>query len=125
MPAPKDRTLPVHVYHRKSIKYAGTVAAVAGTAIGFNLQPVTNLTTPIFGILESDANPQDDVTIAIAGETEMLTGGAIPIGSPVGADFQGRAILVSAGSQSIGRALTLSIAAGQRVQVLITREGIS
>ncbi len=125
MPAPKDRTMPVHTYHRKSIKYAGTVAAVAGTAIAFNLQTVPNSTTPIFGILESDANPQDDVTIAIAGETEMLTGGAIAVGGFIGSDTLGRAIVVSAGSQSIGRALTTATAAGQRVQVLITREGIS
>jgi hypothetical protein len=122
MPAPRDSDLSVRTYHRHTITYAGTASVLAGTAIGFDRLPATG-TQPIFGILESDVSPGQDVTIAVAGVCQMLTGAAIAIGASVGVDSTSRAITVAAGTQSFGRALSAATAAGQKIQVLITREG--
>lgn len=122
MPAPRDNDLAVLTYHRHTITYAGAVAALAGTAIGFDRLPATG-TQQIFGVLESDVAPGKDVTIALAGICQMIAGAAIGVGALLGVDGTSRAITVGLSSQLFGRALTAAGAAGQKIQVLITREG--
>ena len=125
MPAPRDSDLPVYTYHRHSITYAGTLPALAGTAVGFDRLPVIGSGTAVFGILEFDVLPGQDVAIAVAGICQMITGGAINIGSPVMIDGISRGIAGVLNNQLFGRALSAATAAGQKIQVLITREGIN
>lgn len=123
MPAPRDSDLPVLTYHRHTIAYAGVVAALAGTAIGFDRLPVVSVAVPVLGVLESDAIAGQDVTLAVAGICQMITGAAIPIGSAVTIDLTSRAFVGSVGQQIFGRALSAATAGGQKIQILITREG--
>ena len=124
MAAPRDSDLPVFTYHRHTITYAGVAPAAAGTAIGFDRQIAGNAGQPAFGILEFDAVTGQDVTIAIAGICQCISsGGGIFIGNAIVFDSFGRATTVAAGVQIFGRALSAATAAGQKIQVLITREG--
>ena len=123
MPLPRDSDLPVFTYHRHSITYAGTLPALAGTAVDFNRVPVVSTATPAFGILEFDVVLGQDVTISVAGICQMISGAAVPIGSAVMVDATSRAVAGTPGLQLFGRALSAATAAGQKIQVLITREG--
>jgi hypothetical protein len=128
MAAPRDSDLPILNLQRHTITYAGTVAALAGTAIGFDRLPFVlgaGAVAAVFGVLEMDAAPGQDVTIAVAGICQMISGGAVTIGSRVMADPTARAIIAPGVNNPVfGRALTATTAAGQKMQVLITREGL-
>lgn len=123
MPAPRDSDLAVYTYHRHTITYQGVAAALAGTAIGYNGLAVVSVATPVFGVLEADVTTGQDVTIAVAGICQMIAGAAVPIGSAVTINAASQAIVGAAGQQLFGRALSAATAVGQKIQVLITREG--
>ena len=125
MPLPRDSDLPVFTYHRHTVTYAGTVAALAGTAISYLRVPTLLPATPVFGIAEFDAVPGIDLTIAVAGITQVISGAAIAIGDPISFDATSRAITSAVGGSIFGRALSPATAAGQRVQILITRGGVA
>lgn len=123
MPAPRDNDLPVLTYHRHTITYAAVNPAFAGTPIGFDRVPVLSAGLSVFGVLESDAVIGQDVTIAVAGICQMISGGVIAVGNSITIDGTSRAIAGAVGNHLFGRALSAATAAGQKIQVLITREG--
>ena len=122
MAAPRDSDLPVFTYHRHSITYIG-IPAVAGQAVSFDRNGISSPAIPVFGVLEFDAVAGQDVTIAVAGICQMITNSAVAVGASIGVDSTSRAIPVGAGNQIFGRALSAATAPGQKIQVLITREG--
>ena len=122
MAAPRDSDLPVYTYHRHTITYLG-IPLVAGQAVSFDRIGISSPTIPVFGVLEFDAVAGQDVAIAVAGICQMIANSAIAVGSPIGVDSTSRAIFANAGNQIFGRALSATTAAGQKIQVLITREG--
>jgi Uncharacterized conserved protein (DUF2190) len=63
------------------------------------------------------------VGVAMAGMVEGLAGAAIAVGALVAADATSRLVAAVGGVQSIGRAMSATSAAGQKLQVYITREG--
>jgi hypothetical protein len=121
--APRDNDLAVYVTHRHTITYASATSALAGQPVDFARNLITTNNTPVFGILESDATQNKDVAIALQGICQGLSGGAIAVGNAIGCDGTGRLVAVAAGVVSIGRALTATTLAGQKFQLLITREG--
>jgi Uncharacterized conserved protein (DUF2190) len=123
VPAPRDNDLASLTYHRHTITYAGAAAALAGTAVDYARILNTGGVNPIFGVLESDAAPGETVSIAVAGTCQMISGAAVAVGAAVGVDGTSRAAVAAVGNQCFGRALTAATAAGQKIQVLITREG--
>ena len=123
MPLPRDNDLPIFTYHRHAITYAGTATALAGTAIAYAKVPAILPTTAVFGIAEFDAVPGGDLTIAIAGITQTISGAAIAIGDPISFDATSRAVPSVAGNLIFGRALSVATGPGQKVQILITRGG--
>ena len=123
MAAPRDSDLPIFNLQRHTITFAGVAVALAGTAVGFDRLPIVLVATPVFGVLEFDVVPGQDATIAVAGICQMISGAAVSIGSAVTIDATSRAIVGAAGQQLFGRALSAATAAGQKIQVLITREG--
>ena len=124
MAAPRDSDLPVFTYHRQTVRYTGpTNLGVAGTAVGFTgIQP-NGFGFAVYGILEFDVATGQDVTIAVAGICQVISGGAINIGDALTFSALGPAFSTGAGNQIFGRALSAATAAGQKVQMLITREG--
>jgi hypothetical protein len=125
MAAPREGDLPTFCYHHFTVSLPTTSLAIAqGTPIGYNLLPVTATTTPVFGVTEFDiAAGGGDMAISLAGIVQVNTGGAINIGDLITFDATSRAIATGAGNQIFGRALNAATAAGQRIRVLITREG--
>lgn len=126
MPAPKDQGVPVNVTQSLTMQYLSATPAVAGQLVDYLGNLVVAIgTTPIYGVLREDAVQNRYVSVAVAGLVEVLSGGSITTGSAVGSDTTGRGIGVGAGNHSIGRVIPGSSAsgAGQKVQVLITREG--
>jgi Uncharacterized conserved protein (DUF2190) len=125
MAAPREGDLPTFCYHHFTVSLpASTPALVAGTPIGFNLVPVTNPATPVFGITEFDiAAGGGDVTISLAGIVQVITGGGNNVGDAMCFDGTSRAVATGPGNQLFGRALNAATAAGQRIRILITREG--
>jgi Uncharacterized conserved protein (DUF2190) len=125
MAAPREGDLPTFVYHHITVSLpATTLALAAGTPIGYNSLPVTAPTTPVFGVTEFDiAAGGGDVTISVAGIVQAISGGVINIGDLITFDATSRAIATGVGNQLLGRALNAATVAGQRVRVLITREG--
>jgi len=96
---------------------------LAGVAIGFDRTQVTSPLTAVLGIAESDMAPGATGSLAVAGVCQMLSGGAVAIGAPVTADPTGRAFPAALSQRIFGRALSAATVAGQKIQVLITREG--
>lgn len=125
MPAPKDQGVAVNVIQSLTMQYVSGVPAVAGQLVDYTGLLVAAATTPIYGVLRDDVAPNRFASVAVAGLVEVVSGGALAAGNLVGSDGSGRGIAVAAGTQSIGRVIQGSSAttAGQKVQVLITREG--
>lgn len=124
MAAPRDADLPTNVYHRATVRYTGpTALGLAGTAITFAGTQPGGTGFPVYGILEHDAVQNTDVTIAVAGICQIISANVIAIGDTIAFNVLGQAVSVTAGSQLFGRALTAAAVAGQKIQVLITREG--
>jgi hypothetical protein len=124
MPAPRDQGVPVNVTQSLSIQYVGAAPAVAGTLLDWAGNVATGA-APIFGVLREDATTGRWVSVAVAGLAEVLSGAALSAGNSVGADATGRGVSLAPGSQTLGRIIqgSTATAAGQRVQMLITREG--
>jgi hypothetical protein len=124
MPAPRDQGVPVNVTQSLSMQFSSATSAVAGTLVGYN-GAGSNGGNAIFGILREDASQNRWVSVAVAGLAEVFSGGALNPGDSVGANGIGQAVAVAAGTHMIGRVVpgSSATAAGQRVQVLITREG--
>lgn len=126
MPAPRDQGVPVNVTQSLSMLYLGAASAAAGTLVGYDGLIATGA-NPIFGVLRDDAVQNRWVSVAVAGLVEVIAGGGIAAGNAVGASLTGtgQGIAVAAGTHSIGRIVpgASATAAGQRVQMLITREG--
>lgn len=124
MPAPRDQGVPVNVTQSLSMQYLGVTLAVAGTLVGYDGLIATGA-NPIFGVLREDATQNRWVSVAVAGLVEIVAGVALVAGNAVGANATGQGIAVAAGTQSIGRIVpgASAAAAGQRVQMIITREG--
>lgn len=127
MPLPRDGDLPTFVYHHFTVSLPTSSPLItAGTPIAFNRTVVINSTTPVLGVTEFDvAAGGGDVTISLGGIAQTISGGNIAIGDPVTFDASSRATLATAGTQIFGRALNAATAAGQKITVLITREGVS
>jgi hypothetical protein len=127
MPLPREGDLPTFCYHHFTVSLPTTSLAIAqGTPISFARTPVILATTPVLGTTEFDvAAGGGDMTLSLNGIVQVNTGGVIAIGDPITFDATSRAILAAAGNQIFGRALDASTAAGQRIRVLITREGVS
>jgi hypothetical protein len=124
MPAPRDQGVPINVTQSLSMLYLGAALAVAGTLVGYDGLVATGA-TPIFGVLREDATQNRWVSVAVAGLVEIVAGGTLAAGNAIGANATGQGISVAGGTQSIGRIVpgASATAAGQRVQMLITREG--
>jgi hypothetical protein len=124
MPAPRDQGVPVNVTQSLSMQFLSATPAVAGTLVGYN-GLTSNGGNAIFGVLREDAAQNGWVSVAVAGLVEVLSAGALNPGDAVGANGIGQAAAVTAGTHMIGRVIpgSSATAAGQRVQVLITREG--
>jgi hypothetical protein len=125
MPAPKDQGVPVNVIQSLTMQYLSATPAVAGQLVDYTGNLATNPANPIYGVLREDAVQNRFVSVAVAGLVEVLTGGAIAASNALGVDATGRGVAVGSGSQSLGRVIpgSSATAAGQKVQVLITREG--
>ena len=123
MPLPRDNDLPVFTYHRHTITFLGLANILAGTPVSYAKVPVILPTTPVFGIAEFDAVPAGDLTIAVAGITQTISGAAIAIGDPLSFDVTSRAVPSVTGNSILGRALSVATGPGQKVQILITRGG--
>jgi hypothetical protein len=125
MAAPREGDLPTFCYHHVTVSLpVATPALVAGTPIAFNLTPVTSPTTPVFGITEFDiATGGGDMTLSVAGVVQCISAGGINVGDAITFEATSRAASTGAGNQLFGRALNAATAAGQRIRILITREG--
>jgi hypothetical protein len=125
MAAPREGDLPTFIYHHFTVSLpTSTPALAAGTPIGYNLLPVTATNTPVFGITEFDiAAGGGDMAISLAGIVQVNTGGVINIGDAITFDGLSRAVATGAGNQLFGRALNAATGVGQRIRILITREG--
>jgi Uncharacterized conserved protein (DUF2190) len=121
--APRDNDLAVYVTHRQTVTYASITTAGTGQPVDFNRALVVANNVPVFGVLEQDAVQGRDVSIAIQGICQGISGGAIAPGQAIGCDGTGRFVAVAAGAVCFGRALSTATAAGQKFQMLITREG--
>lgn len=124
MPLPKDQGVPVNVIQSLTMQYLGATAAPAGSLVDYTGNLATGA-TPIYGVLREDAVQNRYVSVAVAGLVEVIAGGALAPGNAIGANATGQGVSVAAGTQSIGRVIQGSgaTAAGQKVQMLITREG--
>lgn len=122
MPLARDTGVPTQVIQSLSVVWQGVTPALPGQFISWSGNPVATL-IPIKGVLQDDAVQGRAVSVAMAGVVEVLSGGAIAVGSIVGSDASNRGVVVAPGDQSIGRAMSATTAAGQKFQMYITREG--
>jgi Uncharacterized conserved protein (DUF2190) len=125
MPAPRDQGVSVNVTQSLSIQYLGAVKADAGTMVGFD-GLIAGASVPVLGVLREDATQGRWVSVAVAGVVEAISGGtSLVSGNPISSDASGKGIPVTSGVHILGRVLpgVLSTTAGQKVQLLITREG--
>jgi hypothetical protein len=123
MPLAKDTGISTHSLQNLSATYSSPTPALAGQLVGWD-GLLSAGATPIKGVLLDDAVQNQTVSIGMSGLHEVLSGGAVPInGALIGSDATGKGIVVAAGTQSIGRAMSTTTAANQRFQVYITREG--
>jgi hypothetical protein len=125
MPLPKDQGVPVNVTQSLTMQYLSAAPAPAGSLVDFAGNLVVAAATPIYGVLREDAVQNRYVSVAVAGLVEVVAGGVLAAGNAIGANATGQGISVAAGTQSIGRIVqgSAATAAGQKVQMLITREG--
>jgi Uncharacterized conserved protein (DUF2190) len=123
MPAPRDQGVLVNVTQSLSITYLSATAAVAGQLVDYAGNLAVSAATPVYGVLRDDATQNRVVSIVTDGLVEVLSGGAVAIGNAICADATGRGAATGAGNQCLGRAVSAASAAGQRFQMLITREG--
>jgi hypothetical protein len=123
MPLARDTGVPTHSLQNLSMTYLSATPALAGQLVGWDGTLAILTTTPIRGVLIDDAVQNQTVSVGMAGLYEVLSGGAVTVGSAIGCDSSGRGIAVAASTQSIGRAMSATTAAGQKFQMYITREG--
>jgi hypothetical protein len=125
MPAPKDQGIPVNVTLSTTIQYTSATPAPAGSMVDFNGALPATGNTPVLGVLREDAVQNRYVSVALAGLVEIISGSAITAGDRVNSGTDGRALSSGAGAQAVGRIMPgySATAAGQRIQMLITREG--
>lgn len=123
MPLAREANLPGYNILRLTVAYNGVADAAMNTPIDYQGVPAILPGTPVYGLAEFDVAPGKDLTIIVAGITQSISGGIIAKGDPIAFDATSRAIPAIVGSNVFGRALTATTDAGQRFQVLITREG--
>lgn len=107
-----------------------TTPAIGGTAVEFG-GLTANTGSAFFGFLEADlsvpvppVNSTVPVSVVTEGITQAISGNSIPaIGTRLTIDTQGRVIPATTATTVIGRAMSTTTAAGQRILVMITREG--
>jgi Uncharacterized conserved protein (DUF2190) len=122
MPLARDTGVPTQSLQNLSMTYLSPAAAIAGQLVGWDGLLCAGA-TPIRGVLIDDAIQNQTVSVGMSGLHEVLSGGAITIGSIIGSDGAGRGIAQGVGPQSIGRAMTATTAPNQKFQMYITREG--
>jgi Uncharacterized conserved protein (DUF2190) len=122
MPLARDTGVPAQSLQNLSMTYLSATAALPGQLVGWDGLLSTGA-APIRGPLLDDAAQNQTVSVGMSGLHEILSGAAVAVGSLIGSDATGKGIVVAAGTQSIGRAMTATTAANQRFQVYITREG--
>jgi Uncharacterized conserved protein (DUF2190) len=122
MPLARDMGVPTQSLQSLSMTYLSPAPAVAGTLVGWD-GLVSTGATPIRGVLIDDAIQNQTVSVGMAGVHEVLSAGAIAIGSLIGVDAFGRGLAVGVGSQTIGRAMSATNTGNQKFQMYITREG--
>lgn len=125
MPLPRNLGLPTNVSLSLTMTYNGLTPALAGQFIGWDGQLVIAPGTSIAGVLREDATTGKNVSVAMSGLVEVLSGGAVAVGNAIGADIAGKGAVAAAGAQIFGRVFQGSpiTAANQRFQMFITREG--
>jgi hypothetical protein len=98
---------------RHIVKYSGTDGAVA---------TADDPTDLLIGVSEKlDADLGDKADVIMDGSAECVAGAAIVHGAPVTADAQGRAVTAGEGENAIGFALSAAAAAGDFIDVKVTR----
>jgi hypothetical protein len=125
MPAPKDFGVSTHVLQEFTFRYTAAPALPAGRLVNHGMTTVASSAEPLLGVLRDDVTQGRDVSVGLAGIVEVISGAAIGNGVAITSDAAGQGVVAGAGSYIIGRALSTTAAAGQRFQMLITREGLS
>ncbi len=112
-----------HVLQRLTVTYTGTATATSGTPIDYTGAPVVDPTVPTLGILEQDTDPGQPTAVITHGLCQIISGAAIAKGAAISFDATSRGISSATGNRIFGRAMSTATAAGQKMQLLITREG--
>jgi hypothetical protein len=123
MPAPLDTGIATNITQSLTITYNGVAGAQAGQIINYNGSRSSSPATTMMGVLREAPVLGQPCSVAVAGLVEVLSGGAVAIENGVTTDANGNGVVAAAGQHILGRALSAATAAGQRFQVLITKEG--
>jgi hypothetical protein len=124
MPLARETGFPTNVLHQQTFTILETLPA--GTAISFDLQVADEGDVPVLGVLENDSIAGKPASVILGGVCQMTAAEPISRGSAIVPSGSGQARLfqLNASENIFGRALTTA-AAEQKIQILITREGVS
>ncbi|MBN3949358.1 MAG: DUF2190 family protein [Nostoc sp. NMS7] len=94
-----------------------------GLAVDYAGNQISSLGVPVLGIATSDISIIGEYfAVAVLGTTVARTGGAIALGDPLKIDAFGQVIKAKSGESAFARAKQAASAAGQFIEVFITRE---
>ncbi|MEH1789656.1 MAG: capsid cement protein [Nostoc sp.] len=94
-----------------------------GVAVDYAGNQISSLGVPVLGIATSDVTIIGEYFgVAVLGTTVARTGAAIALGDPLKFDALGQVIKAKGGETAFARAKQSATAAGQFIEVFITRE---
>jgi hypothetical protein len=95
----------------------------AGVAVDYFGNQISSLGVPVLGIARNDVTIIGQYfAVAVLGTTVAKTGGAIAVGDPLRIDASGQVVKAKSGETAFARAKQVATAAGQFIEVFITRE---
>ncbi|MHC5939241.1 hypothetical protein [Nostoc sp.] len=94
-----------------------------GLAVDYYGNQISSLGVPVLGIARNDVTTIGQYfAVAVMGTTVARTGGVIALGDPLRIDAFGQVIKAKSGESVFARAKQVATAAGQFIEIFITRE---
>lgn len=105
----------------RTVRTSGTITQCR--CVGYDGAHTTTAGARPWGIAKMNAESGKDTTLVTEGSAVVESGGAIALGDALTTDTAGRLVEATTGQYVFGRALGTATAAGQFLEVHITREG--
>lgn len=106
---------------RTVVRASGAIAQCR--CVGYDGAQVTTAAARPWGIAKMNAESGKDTAIVTEGSAVAESGGALALGNALTTDTAGRLVEATSGQYVFARALGTASAAGQFLEVHITREG--